>query len=96
MIPRITDREARHILPPFPCGPGGAAPPSPSCPRQKRHPHVPDAWIDPAKTVIGYEISFNKYFYAHQSLRDIEKEIGGLLEQILNFSSYFLLEPPAI
>jgi type I restriction enzyme M protein len=60
-------------------------------------PHVPDAWIDREKTVIGYEISFNKYFYVHQPLRDLaevvqeirdlEKETEGLLEQILNFSS---------
>jgi hypothetical protein len=32
-------------------------------------PHVPDAWVDEEKTVIGYEISFNKYFYQHQPLR---------------------------
>jgi len=60
-------------------------------------PHVPDAWIDEEKTVIGYEISFNKYFYVHQPLRDLaevvkeirdlEKETEGLLEQILNFST---------
>lgn len=61
------------------------------------HPHVPDAWIAPDKTVIGYEISFNKYFYVHQPLRDLdevvreirdlEKETEGLLEQILSFSN---------
>jgi type I restriction enzyme M protein len=60
-------------------------------------PHVPDAWIDEEKTVIGYEISFNKYFYVHQPLRDLaevvkeirdlEKETEGLLEQILSFSA---------
>jgi type I restriction enzyme M protein len=60
-------------------------------------PHVPDAWIDPEKTVVGYEISFNKYFYVHQPLRDLaevvkeirnlEKETEGLLEQILSFSA---------
>lgn len=58
-------------------------------------PHVPDAWIDQSKTVIGYEISFNKYFYVHQPLRDLdevvqeirdlEQETEGLLEQILDF-----------
>ncbi len=56
-------------------------------------PHVPDAWIDQSKTVIGYEISFNKYFYVHQPLRDLdevvqeirdlETETEGLLEQDL-------------
>lgn len=60
-------------------------------------PHVPDAWIDGEKSVIGYEISFNKYFYVHQPLRDLaevvkeirdlEKETDGLLEQILSFSA---------
>jgi type I restriction enzyme M protein len=60
-------------------------------------PHVEDAWIDHSKTVIGYEISFNKYFYVHQPLRnldevvqeirDLEKETEGLLEQILSFSN---------
>ena len=60
-------------------------------------PHVPDAWIDDSKTVIGYEISFNKYFYVHQPLRDLaevvkeirdlEAETEGLLEQILSFAT---------
>lgn len=60
-------------------------------------PHVQDAWIDESKTAIGYEISFNKYFYVHQPLRDLaevvheirelEKETEGLLEQILTFSA---------
>jgi type I restriction enzyme M protein len=59
-------------------------------------PHVPDAWVDEEKTVIGYEISFNKYFYQHQPLRPLENvvaeirqletETEGLLEQILNFA----------
>jgi type I restriction enzyme M protein len=58
-------------------------------------PHVPDAWVDEEKTVIGYEISFNKYFYQHQPLRpledvvaeirQLETETEGLLERILNF-----------
>ncbi len=60
-------------------------------------PHVPDAWVDEEKTVIGYEISFNKYFYQHQPLRpledvvaeirQLETETEGLLEQILNFAA---------
>lgn len=59
-------------------------------------PHVPDAWVDEEKTVIGYEISFNKYFYQHQPLRaledvvaeirQLEAETEGLLEQILSFA----------
>ncbi|MCB1098465.1 MAG: N-6 DNA methylase [Verrucomicrobiae bacterium] len=58
-------------------------------------PHVVDAWIARDKTVIGYEISFNKYFYVYEPLRDLdevvkeirdlEEETEGLLERILNF-----------
>lgn len=59
-------------------------------------PHVPDAWVDDDKTVIGYEISFNKYFYQHQPLRpledvvaeirQLETETEGLMEHILSFA----------
>ena len=58
-------------------------------------PHVPDAWIDLDKTKIGYEISFNKYFYQHKPLRSIEevtkdileleKQSEGVISEILNF-----------
>jgi hypothetical protein len=68
---------------------------SPTAPAQ--YPTEPEAWIDDSKTVIGYEISFNKYFYVHQPLRelaevvkeirDLEAETEGLLEHILSFSS---------
>lgn len=57
-------------------------------------PHVEEAWIDLDKTKIGYEISFNKYFYQHKPLRSIEevsaeilaldKESDGLIMEILN------------
>jgi type I restriction enzyme M protein len=56
-------------------------------------PHVPDAWIDMAKTKIGYEINFTKYFYQYQKpletavlkkeIIDLEKSIQGLLNDIL-------------
>jgi type I restriction enzyme M protein len=56
-------------------------------------PYVPDAWIDEGKTRIGYEISFNRYFYKPEPLRSLaeiradiealERETDGLLEQIL-------------
>jgi type I restriction enzyme M protein len=59
-------------------------------------PHVPEAWIDLDKTKIGYEISFNKYFYQHKPLRSIEEvsseivaledESEGLIMDILNLS----------
>mgnify|MGYP001047695733 CR=1 FL=1 len=42
-------------------------------------PHVEDAWIDLDKTKIGYEISFNKYFYQHKPLRSIEDVSAEIL-----------------
>jgi type I restriction enzyme M protein len=36
-------------------------------------PHVPDAWVDEAKTKIGYEINFNRYFYKYQPPRPLEE-----------------------
>lgn len=56
-------------------------------------PHVPEAWINPDATKIGYEISFNKYFYRHKPLRSLEEvtadilrlesESDGLIREIL-------------
>jgi len=43
-------------------------------------PHVPEAWIDLDKTKIGYEISFNKYFYQHKPLRSLEEVTNEILE----------------
>jgi len=58
-------------------------------------PHVEDSWLDMSKTVIGYEISFNKYFYQHQPLRSLEEvskemleleaQTEGLLKNLLSF-----------
>lgn len=63
---------------------------------QEVKPHVPEAWIDLDKTKIGYEISFNKYFYQHKPLRNIEEvsaeilsleeESEGLIMDILKLS----------
>lgn len=57
-------------------------------------PFVPDAWIDHDKTVVGYEISFARYFYdiPNQediySLRDkilsLEKEINEMMGALFN------------
>jgi type I restriction enzyme M protein len=57
-------------------------------------PHVGEAWINLDATKIGYEISFNKYFYRHKRLRSIEEvsadilnleqESEGLIREILN------------
>lgn len=59
-------------------------------------PHVTEAWINLEATKIGYEISFNKYFYQHQPLRSLEevtrdilaleKESDGLIADILNLA----------
>ncbi len=61
--------------------------------RREVTPYAPDAWIDEAKTTIGYEISFTRYFYKPQPLRSleairadilaVEKETEGLLAQII-------------
>jgi type I restriction enzyme M protein len=58
-------------------------------------PHVDEAWIALDKTVIGYEISFNKYFHQHKPLRSLEEvtreilaleaETDGLLKQLVSF-----------
>ncbi len=42
-------------------------------------PHVNESWIDLDKTKIGYEISFNKYFYQHKPLRSIEEVSAEIL-----------------
>lgn len=61
-------------------------------------PHVEDAWINWDKTNIGYEISFNKYFYQHQPLRSLEevtaeilqleRETDGLLKKLVSFDNW--------
>jgi type I restriction enzyme M protein len=59
-------------------------------------PHVAEAWINLDATKIGYEISFNKYFYKHTPLRniedvtkdilDLEQQSDGLIAEILNLA----------
>jgi type I restriction enzyme M protein len=49
-------------------------------------PHWPDAWIDFAKTKIGYEIPINRHFYVYEAprpLADIERDIKALEGEIL-------------
>lgn len=43
-------------------------------------PHVAEAWINMSATKIGYEISFNKYFYRHLPLRSLEEVTADILE----------------
>ena len=42
-------------------------------------PYTPDAKVDPKKTVIGYELSFTKYFYKPVELRSIEDITADIL-----------------
>ncbi|MFP3675120.1 SAM-dependent DNA methyltransferase, partial [Bacillus sp. SIMBA_031] len=48
-------------------------------------PHVPDAWIDEAKTKIGYEIPFTRHFYkyvAPRSLEEIDTDLNKVISEI--------------
>ena len=40
--------------------------------------YAPDAWIDKKKTIVGYEISFSKYFYRPVPMRDLMSIITDL------------------
>ena len=56
-------------------------------------PYAGDAWYQPNKVKIGYEISFNRYFYKPKPMRTLEeiradilaleKETEGLLVEIM-------------
>lgn len=43
-------------------------------------PHAPDAWIDPEKTRIGYEIPFNRHFYVFEPPRPLAEIDADLAE----------------
>jgi type I restriction enzyme M protein len=48
-------------------------------------PHAPDAWIDPEKTKVGYEIPFNRHFYVFEpprSLAEIDAELKRSTDRI--------------
>ena len=57
------------------------------------HPYVPDAWTDPKKTKIGYEIPLTRHFFTHTpprpvqeidaEIRTLETEIRSLLAQVI-------------
>ncbi len=57
-------------------------------------PYTPDAWIDEKSIIIGYELSFTKYFYKPTQLRaltdiaadlqSIEGNLKGKLDEILS------------
>ena len=60
-------------------------------------PHVSEAWLNMESVKIGYEISFNKYFYRHKPLRSLEavaadilaleQQADGLIAEILGVSA---------
>jgi type I restriction enzyme M protein len=47
--------------------------------RAEVKPHVEEAWINLDSVKIGYEISFNKYFYRHKALRGLDKVTADIL-----------------
>ena len=59
-------------------------------------PHDDEAWLALDKTVIGYEIAFNKYFYQPSPLRGLkditkgllilDRETEGFLRKLVNFT----------
>jgi len=61
--------------------------------RREVLPYATDAWYRPDSVKIGYEISFNRYFYKPKKLRSleeicvelltVEQEAKGLLEEVL-------------
>jgi type I restriction enzyme M protein len=49
-------------------------------------PHVPDAWMDPTKDKVGYEINFNRHFYKYtppRPLQEIDAELKQAEEEIM-------------
>ena len=53
-------------------------------------PHLLDAWIDWSKNKVGFEISFNRYFYKYVPPRDLNeidvelKPISGEIQTLIN------------
>ena len=54
--------------------------------RREVHPFHPDAWIDPSKTKIGYEIPFTKTFFEYAKIEDsfeIERRIAEREQKLM-------------
>nr|WP_246156298.1 hypothetical protein [Thiohalocapsa marina] len=52
--------------------------------RREVLPYTPDAWIDPGKTLVGYEISFTRHFYRPAPMRtlvEIKADIYALEQE---------------
>lgn len=54
-------------------------------------PFAPNAWYNPAEDKIGYEVSFNKYFYEYKIPRKLS-EISADLEKLEHESEHLLEE----
>ena len=64
--------------------------------RREVLPYAPDAWYHPDRAKVGYEISFNRYFFKPEPMRtlediradilSLEKETEGLLGEIVGYS----------
>lgn len=62
--------------------------------KKEIHPYTPDAWVDTKKTLIGYELTFTKYFFEPRKIRDIgaiaadikeiEIQMAGILSEVLS------------
>lgn len=49
-------------------------------------PHLPDAWLDPSKTKIGYELPLTRHFYQYEPPRpldEIENDLAKLEKKIV-------------
>jgi type I restriction enzyme M protein len=49
-------------------------------------PHVSDAWVDHAKTKVGYEIPFTRQFYKYippRPLKEIDADLNKIISEIL-------------
>jgi len=61
--------------------------------RREALPYAPDAWVVPGSEKIGYEISFNRYFYkprpmglleeVQADIMQVGRETKGLMQDIL-------------
>ena len=61
--------------------------------RREVLPYAPDTWVAPDGVKVGYEISFNRYFYTPAPLRSlaeiradivaVEREAAGLVRNIV-------------
>ncbi|WP_375386698.1 N-6 DNA methylase [uncultured Microbacterium sp.] len=50
-------------------------------------PHAPDAWVDAAKTKVGYEIPFTRHFYTYvppRPLEEIDRDLNQLVGEIMD------------